>query len=454
MSSGGPPTRRGVLTGLSAVVAGCGSAIREPRPATSVPEWTLGGVEDEPTFPGGLRAGDPTSAGWVVSSRTTLPEATLALAVRRGDGWAALPSRTGVVATAGFVRVEVDDLVPDTDHLVVFTSPDGAIRSAPGLFRTLPDGADRVVVFGATSCLGSENPTFPTLAQAAGEGLDFFLLNGDTIYTRARTLSEYRLEYERLRRNPNVRELLSATPLVAVWDDHEVANDWSLDPVADETPVTRAQVAAATTAFREALPQRLGPGGTGLWRSLTVGTTLELVLLDCRGERDPDRMVSDAQLAWAIDTLRSSRALFKVLVSSSHLTDHGVRLSFPDDDSDIGKRWQGFTAQRDALLAALGEVSGAVVVTGDMHYGGIQWVGAAGDPGAELVEVAVGPSGSLPWDLAGWLADTGAATDQYLDLVETWSWARFVADPVGGTFAVELVGDDGVVRASRELVRL
>ena len=447
------PTRRALLAGLSGVAA-CGPGAGARRPEGDEPDRTLAGTEDEASFPGGLRAGDPTAEGGVVSARTILPEVTLTLAARIGDGWVELPPWTGLVPVDGVIRVDVTDLAPDTEHLLVFTSPDGTVRSAPGTWRTWPEGRSRAVVFGATTCLGNENPAFPTLAGAAEEGLDFFLFVGDTIYTQARTLADYRDEYGALEATPSVRALLSTTPLVAVWDDHEVADDWSLAPVQGQTGVTPEQLAAATTAFREALPQREGPGGTGLWRSLTVGTTLELVLLDCRGERGDGRMASEAQLAWAVETLRASRCVFKLLVSSVHLTDHGTRLSWPDDRSDIGGRWQGYPAERERLLAALDAIPGAAVVSGGMHYGGIQRIGAAGEPGADRIEVAVGPAGSLPWDLAQWLADTDAGTEPYLDLVETWSWARFVADPVAGTLSVELVDDAGEVRASRALARL
>jgi hypothetical protein len=156
-------------------------------------------------------------------------------------------------------------------------------------------------------------------------------------------------------------------------------------------------------------------------------------------------MVSGAQLAWATDAIRSSDAVFKVVVTSVHLTDHGPSFG----DTDLDQRWQGFPEQRAALIAAAEAAGpGVVLLTGDMHYGGIQRVAPAGEPGAGLIEIAAGPSGSEPWPISDWFADNGGVPPQYLALVDTWSCARLTADPVARRLDIELVGDDGAVLAS------
>ncbi|MEZ4242094.1 MAG: alkaline phosphatase D family protein, partial [Myxococcota bacterium] len=152
-------------------------------------------------------------------------------------------------------------------------------------------------------------------------------------------------------------------------------------------------------------------------------------VLDCRAERDPaaGRLVSEDQLAWAVDRIARSDATFVLVVSSVHVTDHADRYA-PDD---VTGRWQGFPAQREALLAAASSRPGVVFVTGDMHYGGIQWVSPAGALGADQVELAVGPAGAQPWAVSAWLAAHGGVPDQYEALVDTWSVTLLELVPAG-----------------------
>ena len=112
-------------------------------------------------------------------------------------------------------------------------------------------------------------------------------------------------------------------------------------------------------------------------------------------------------------------------------------------------RWQGYPAQRDALVAAAEAVPGVLFVTGDMHYGAIQKLSPAGEPGEGLWEFAVGPSGSEVFLLSTLvnLANDEVAS-QYPVVLEDWNWGRLTLDPGLMTATLELVGDDGSVLGS------
>jgi alkaline phosphatase D len=411
-----------VLAGLSALAA-CDASPRVGRSAPSLPVtgsdvWSPPGELDEAVFPTGLRCTDPRS------DRLTLagigPDAVL-VGVRAAEGrWEPLPD-VPIASTDGFLRAEVTGLQPDTDHAFVLVTKDGQRRSEVGRYRTAPEG-ERIVRVGASTCFGRTNPELPSLGVAAGDDLDAFLVGGDAIYTQATTLDGYRAAWRELLDRPHFRTLAAATPLVPIWDDHEVADDWvGGGPSVD----------VARQAFVEAL------GISPTWRSLRFGSTLDVLLLDVRSERSEGRIVSDEQLAWAIDALIGSPCRFKVVLTSVHITDHGTRLSFPDDDSDVRERWQGYPEQRDALLDAAEAAGGVVFVTGDLHYGGVQRVGRG-----DLWEIAAGPAGSEWWDLSAWLAQIGADADPYTFLAQGWSYARITADPASGLSAT-VVGDDG-----------
>lgn len=444
------PTRRDVLAGLAASpVLACG---QEDRPDSFGPDatperppepepWVADGTIDAVAFPF-VAAGDATEDGILLATRTGEPVLGLVVVGQDGADWVVVAERE-LAPLDGSAQIVITGLAADRAHRYVFTTPDGR-RSEVGRFRTA--GGDRVLVFGATSCLGRGDPTFASLASAATDQLDFFCFLGDTVYADGNiTLDEYRAEWARSFAVPALRDLLASTSVVAAWDDHEVANNWVLgEGNVLRDGVTEEQVEAATTAFREHLPQRIdGP----TWRALTWGETLELLVLDCRGERAENALMSEAQLSWVVDRIRTSPARFRVVLTSVHVTDHTDLFSTAQAED----RWQGYPSQRDTLIAAAEDASGVLFVTGDMHFGALQQAAPEGQPGDGLWEVAAGPAGSAPLPVTDIAALQGGPTAQYAELAAAWNWARFTVDPGAGTIRVQLVGVDGIVLADRLL---
>ncbi len=451
--------RRQVLAGLSAAVVACngdpaggppppGDGPAPARPPEPAP-WDAPGIWDDVAFAWGVAAGDPQADGALLWTRTTEPTVTLVVMRAEGDTWVEASRQEGVAVTDEVAQLEVTGLEPDTAHQYVFTA--GTRRSVVGRFRTAPlAGAFRQVVFGATSCLATDgDPGLPCLRSVPGAALDAFLLLGDTVYADgARTVDDYRAFWREIEATPSYRDAIASAAVVATWDDHEVENNWTLreaDPT--QTQISQAQLDAGLQAFREAMPMRRGPGGSGLWRAVRFGP-VDLFVTDCRSERTETELVSAGQLDWLRAELEASEAVFKVVLVSVHLTDHAAVMG-PIEALD---RWQGYPAQRDALLAVAEQVPGVLFVTGDMHFGAIQQVGATGDAGATLYEIAAGPAGSELFLLDQILAlASPEVRAQYLDLLEDWNWARFTADPGTRTVRVELLDGEGVVVVSRVL---
>jgi alkaline phosphatase D len=463
------PSRRRVLAAFSALpVAGFAGCPRAPEadppagtPSTAAPApdrppepgpWDPDEPLDEAAFPLGVAAGDATDSAVILTVRTGEAAVGLRVVVGVGEGWEEAAFDGEVPAVEGTAQIEVVGLEPDAVYRYVFLTADGAGRSDVGRFRTAlaPTSPPRKLVIGATSCLGGDNPTFPTLAHAAEHDLDLMLLLGDTVYADGSvTVEDYRAVWDEARGVASLRALLASTSVVAAWDDHEVANNWTVGEPRDDFQdrVTEAQVAAGTKAFREALPQRIGDGAPS-WRALVWGDVLEVLVLDCRGERTGDvEIVSQAQLDWVRERLEASAARFKLLLVSVHITDHTLFMGTVQDLD----RWQGYVEQRQALLAIAEATPGTLFVTGDMHYGAIQRVGAEGAAGAGLWEIAAGPAGSklFPFvTIAGLLDEVPA---QYDAAVEDWSWARIELDPGTGEAWVQLIDDRREVVAERRI---
>jgi alkaline phosphatase D len=220
---------------------------------------------------------------------------------------------------------------------------------------------------------------------------DFFLFVGDTVYTdipcdkpgaapggefRASTLPQYRARHRHNREDAGLGALLRRMSVYAIWDDHEVRNDFagSVEPL---MPVGRQ----AFLDYWPIVPPEEEPGR--LYRRIRWGALLELFILDTRQYRSensqPDgpgkTMLGAAQRRWLLDGVTASTATWKIVVSS-------VTLSVPTGRPERRDGWSsanvlgfpqegaGFATERDALLRAFRTrgVRNLVFVAADVHH--------------------------------------------------------------------------------------
>jgi len=400
-------------------------------------------------FPIGVAATDPVVGGVLCSTRYA-GLGPLELVVWRLDGAGPdgilVVRQTVVPAEGGFVQVEVDGLEPGLEHRYTFVVTD---RKAPvGRFRAAPAAAARpVVVLGASSCAKWDFRPFDVLARAAEADLDLFLLLGDTTYAdEATTLTAYRANWARNLGTSEYRALRLSTTCAATWDDHEVANNWSpetIDP---------ARLSAARQAFFEHMAPRPDPAAPWrIWRSFRWGQTLEVFILDCRGERRPStrataaaEYISEAQLAWLGEALAASTAVFKLIVSSVPITRWP--LLYPGE----ADRWEGYPAQRARVLELTRGVSGVFWLAGDFHFGAVAHLDPPGGAYAAEVEVLLGPIAHLNPGLA--IVQALGSPEQFLFLSGERNFGRFTLDPTTDPprLTVELIGTDGRVLGRQE----
>jgi alkaline phosphatase D len=180
--------------------------------------------------------------------------------------------------------------------------------------------------------------------------------------------------------------------MIAVWDDHEIANDAWLGgaqnhQIGSEGPWAERR-AAAVRAYREWLPVREEgmpepEEKPRLWRSFRIGDLAELAMLDTRlagrahqlpaAERallaDPARSLLGAeQEAWLFERLAASqregvawRLLGQQVLFGQVRTAEGL-IRNPD-------AWDGYPAARERVLRRLRDeaIQNVVVLTGDVH---------------------------------------------------------------------------------------
>ncbi|TMQ28542.1 MAG: hypothetical protein E6J90_00395 [Deltaproteobacteria bacterium] len=282
----------------------------------------------------------------------------------RGRWWSRSGAGSQTILDGEIGRLVVSGLAPDTRYeitVIVAGLPLGAHR-----LRTAPRADDPRPVRIAVSADCDPSPEFANdvIDAVIAAEPEIVISIGDFPYTDngppAQTVAEYRARHVELRTHPPVRALLEAAGLYAIYDDHEVRNDWD-----GTTRINQPErYAAAVQVWDEFFPQR-APAGEIRYRRWRWGAHLECFLLDCRRFRSanaaPDNadktMLGADQHRWLIDGITGSTATFKLVLTS-------VPLDFGTGDD----HWASFRTERDAMFAALLGVPGVVFVSGDQHF--------------------------------------------------------------------------------------
>ncbi len=272
-------------------------------------------------------------------------------------------------------------------------------ESAEGSFVTAPaPDQPRPVLFVWSGDLGGGRMCrhvrdgYPIFGPMTRLKPDFFLFVGDTIYADIRcggpdwvpgydfvatTLEEFREKHRYNRSDPGVQDFFRTTSVYAIWDDHEVKNDFS-GPSEPLMPVGRQ-------AFLEYWPIQPPPDEAArLYRKVRWGKLLELFILDTRQYRNPNQdrdgpgktMLGPAQRQWLIESVAGSGATWKIVVTSIPLSvptgrpaardswSNANLLGFPEENGT------GFAVERDSILRALRDrqVKNLVWLAADVHH--------------------------------------------------------------------------------------
>ncbi|WP_407990752.1 alkaline phosphatase D family protein [Kitasatospora sp. CMC57] len=419
------PRRRRVLQAAALTAGAAALPLAAVAPATAAAA---------PEFLHGVASGDPLPDGVVIWTRITpTPDATPGSGTGPDTqvGWQVASDRdfttvvvSGTVSTTAgtdhTVKVDVRGLRPATTYWYRFTA-DGA-TSPVGRTATTPatDAALGRLRLGVASCANWEAGYFSAYRHLAARGdLDAFLFLGDYIYeygtgqfaargTVVRphapaheilNLADYRTRHGRYKTDPDLQALHAAVPTIAIWDDHEMANDAWSGGAENHTPGTEGawadRVAAAKQAYFEWMPVRPSIAGT-TYRRLRYGKLADLSLLDLRsfrsaqakagtGEVDSaDRTITGrAQLDWLKAGLSASDTTWRLVgnsvmispVAFLSLPGYLLRplaqlLGLPEEGLAVNPdQWDGYTHDRRELLGHLSShgIRNTVFLTGDIH---------------------------------------------------------------------------------------
>lgn len=272
-----------------------------------------GGDDAVPQFLYGVASGDPLADRVILWTHARYPDSDVAVdlnwEVASDNGFASIVKSGTVTATAatGFTaKVDASGLAANTEYFYRFRQ--GQHASAVGRARTLPTGSVSEVRLAVLSCANYPAGFFNVYAEVAKSDAQFALHLGDYIYeyaaggyasanadklgrvvqpvTELLTLADYRLRHAQYRSDPDAKDLHARLPMIAVWDDHEIANDSYQDGAENHDPAKEgsfaARRAAALQAWHEWMPVRSGADQGQIYRSFDFGNLLSLHMLDTR----------------------------------------------------------------------------------------------------------------------------------------------------------------------------
>ena len=380
----------------------------------------------------GVASGDPLANAVLLWTRVT-PAGNAAVSVDyvvATDPALANVVRRGSASTDASrdytVKVDVGGLQPGTTYYYRFSAPGG--QSPVGRTRTLPTGDTGRLRIAVTSCASLAHGFFNAYRRIAERAdLDLVVHLGDYIYeygngqygslrsyepaTEAITLADYRARHAQYKRDADLQEVHRQHPMVAIWDDHEVANDAWAGGAQNHTEGVEgswsARVAAALQAYYEWMPVRVvDPANLRKNnRSFALGKLADLIMLEERfnarsqqAQPTPDinantlnanstftqsgrftdparQMLGAEEEDWLAARLRGSGATWKLIgqgVMFAHLKARpGV---LPDGGTFLNPdQWDGYQPARDRVYNIIKGSAGApavgnvVVLTGDIH---------------------------------------------------------------------------------------
>ncbi len=338
-------------------------------------------------------------------------------------------------------KVKFENLHPDTDYEYSVWFSDGKQirkrgKAVSGRFHTAPaKNKAKALSFAWGGDLAGQNVCrdaeqgFPIFNAIANMKPDFFIGLGDMIYAdgtceevgkygnsqvignydKSANMENYWAHWKYNHEDEAYQKLLSSVPYYAIWDDHEVVNDFGpLHDTRSSAPYTEGQhlLPMGLRAFLDYNPVDESPDQPKrLYRTLRWGKHFELFVLDTRQYRDANSesddeslkktMLGREQLTWLKEKLKSSNATWKMIVSSVPIS---IPTGYPAEYGRDG--WSGFDQAtgfeqelKDLFRFMRDEgINNSIWITTDVHFAEVfRYTPFADTPEFKVHEFVTGP---------------------------------------------------------------
>lgn len=484
------------IAGLSSAAL----ALARPASASEMPIAT--GV-----FAHGIASGDPLHDRVILWTRVSGPKGhdhiEVDWVIAEDASFQRVVQKGQAVASSSrdfCVKVDPDGLAPGRSYFYRFEALGS--QSPIGRTRTLPDQGLAPLTLAVASCSNYPAGFFSAYRDIAErDEVDLVLHLGDYIYEYAAdgyasqmaqainrvsvpahelvSLDDYRLRHAQYKSDPDLQAMHAAKPMIAVWDDHEVANDAWKSGAENHDPDTQgtweARRSVGFQAYEEWMPVRapnLVEDGK-LFRAFQIGELASLHMLDTRYydraeqlnpmafqdnpenlerlRRDPSRqMLGQEQFQWLQNSLSQTQTRWQligqqVMVSELLLPDLSAILDIESARQRIGDHivdallamggkgmpimwdcWDGYAGAREEFLGMLDtHASSPVILTGDLHTsiaGDIMRQGQDKAMAVELITTSISSPGFddyFPTRQAGQLPEAFMSANPRLRYMDT-----------------------------------
>jgi alkaline phosphatase D len=356
----------------------------------------------------GVASGDPLQDRVIIWTRVTpqerAPSIEVSWEVADDNNFANIITKGQVKTDTSrdyTVKVDVTGLSPAKRYYYRFKAFEKL--SPIGKTKTLPDASVDSLKLAVVSCSNWEFGYFNPYDRIAEKDIDAMVHLGDYIYEYGQgtyadktvnrkhlpaheivTLLDYRTRYSQYHLDQGLRNVRAAHPLIAIWDDHEVANDVYTQGAQNHQPDKEGEFArrkaAAKKAYYEWLPVR---EGVELYRSFTFGNLADLIMLDERlaGRTKPAESIDDPslqssersmlgqeQLEWFQKNLKASKAKWKIIGNQVIFSD----LDYSTISSTRPKNldsWDGYPGEKKKIKTFIKDnsIRNVVFLAGDSH---------------------------------------------------------------------------------------
>jgi alkaline phosphatase D len=200
----------------------------------------------------------------------------------------------------------------------------------------------------------------------AEQNLSGFFFLGDNVYIDVPEIPGpvHNYTYYRRQSRPEFKRLVQATPIYAIWDDHDCAMDdvW-MGPFKDKPDWKMPTMELFRNNWNN--PSYGAEEWPGCWFDFSIGD-VDFFMLDGRFYRtnpfeDKKTMLGPVQKKWLLEKLSKSTATFKVLVSPVPWSEKAKPGSIDT--------WAGFPDERDEIFSLIAEqrISGVILMSADRH---------------------------------------------------------------------------------------
>ena len=288
------------------------------------------------------------------------------------------------------IKVLIDGLEPGKTYFYRFKYKDK--YSPIGKTKTLPKETNHFRI-ALLSCQHFSENYFWAYKYLADDSVDIILFLGDFIYEfnvyrnprradptlPAQDLETYRSKYKIAHSDTFLKLALSRIPIYAIWDDHEVMNDYAGKVMRYYNP---KRLYDAYKAFFEYIPIR-DNDSFRIYRSFKVGNLIDIFLIDGRQYRDEmacrptfnpkgdcykvafsegRTLLGKEQKNWLINNLKNSKSIWKLIANNVMFMD-----LFKDNKPLNVDQWDGYYFEKMEILKNIKDIKNVIFSTGDTH---------------------------------------------------------------------------------------